>query len=131
MLNCSLMKRLLLTALAVSLVGLGSSPLSICALLSSKAAECATPETESRCDRMDMASAGLKVGAAPNASCCALSQAPLPASQQNPSPLSQLSVSTVIPESVLIAPFGQLKPPFDAARDLSPPLQSFLCTFLI
>src|SRR5215510_6022597 len=132
MLNCSLMKRLLLMALTVSLVGLGSSPQSICALLSSKVAECATPQTEARCDRMDMENTGIKVSAAPDASCCALSQAPIPASQQNPSQVSSVSVPAFVSKSAWMSLALRPKSASIAAADVSPPLlQSFLCTFLI
>jgi hypothetical protein len=118
--------------LALSMAGLGASPLSMCALVSSKAAECATAQTEARCDQMDMENSGIKVSTAPNVSCCALSQAPVPASQQNPSRASLVSVHGIVSESVRMSlPLlrGRLS---YAARDVSPPLlQSFLCTFLI
>ncbi len=132
MLNCSLMRRLLITALTLSLAGLGVSPLSICTLFSSKAAECATPQTEARCDRMDMENSGVKVSAAPNASCCALSQAPIPASQQNSSQVSLVSLHAIVSKSVWLSLPLLRERPSHAAPDVSPPLlQSFLCTFLI
>jgi hypothetical protein len=126
------MRRVLIFTLALSMAGLGASPSSICALLSSKAAECATPQTAERCDRMDMENSGIKVSAAPNASCCALSQAPVPASQQNPSQASPVSVHAIVSESVWMSlPLLREGLPH-AAPDVSPPLlQSFLCTFLI
>src|SRR2546422_6954026 len=37
-----------------SLVGLGTGPLSACALLTSQLAECATPQTQPQCDQMNM-----------------------------------------------------------------------------
>jgi len=132
MVNCSLMKRLLLTALSMSLVGLGSSPPSICALLSSQAAECATPRTESRCNEMDLGDAGAKLLAPPDASCCALSRAPIPESQQNAPKISLAVTAVVNPEPAWITPAIQREHGSYAVQDMSPPLlQSFLCTFLI
>jgi hypothetical protein len=132
MLNCSLMRRLLLTALTLSLVGLGFSPLSICALLSSKAGECATPQTEARCERMEMEDSWIKVSAAPDASCCGLSQAPVPESQQNPSQTFLVSALAVVSKSVWTSLPRLWERRSHAVQDISPPLlHSFLCTFLI
>src|SRR5215472_10834737 len=65
-------RRSFIFVLALSLVGLGPVPLSACAIFSSKIAECATPQTKSRCDQMNMDESIPKVAAAPNASCCSV-----------------------------------------------------------
>jgi fermentation-respiration switch protein FrsA (DUF1100 family) len=106
-------------------------PLSACALLFSKLAECATPKTQSQCDKMNMDESGTQLVAASVTSCCFISRAPIPQLQFKASDLS------------LTAPIAVLDPTHDTPRiqrllpvlivqDLSPPtLQSLLCTFLI
>src|SRR5215831_8954439 len=130
MLNCLLMRRLLGMALALSLIGLGPVPLSACALLWSRAAECSTPGTESRCNEMNTSDTVTKLLAAPDASCCDLSRAPIPESQQNASKVSLAVTAVVNPEHAWIAPPIQREHVSYAGQDMSPPLlQSFLCTF--
>jgi hypothetical protein len=132
MLNCLLMRRLLLMGLTLSLIELGPVPLSACAFLSSKAAECSTPRTESRCNEMNLGDTVAKLLAAPNASCCDLSRAPVPESQQNASKTSLAVTTLVVPEVAWIAPPIRRDRLSYAAPDMSPALlQSFLCTFLI
>jgi len=132
MLNCLLMKRLLLSALALSMTGLGPVPLSACALFSSKGAECSTSKTESRCNEMDMGDTQTKVLAAPDASCCDLSRAPVPESQQNAFKSSPIVVPHVVHDDASIASAIHGERQRLTEHDISPPLQqSFLCTFLI
>lgn len=132
MLDWWLMKRLLLFALALNLTGLGQAPLSVCALFSSKAAECVKPETRSECDTMDMGTSGAKVSPAPGTSCCDLSRAPVPESQQKASGVDLTAIShTVRSATEMIAPVYRIDF-YRTEQDSSPPLlQSFLCTFLI
>src|SRR5258708_33231441 len=126
-----MVRRALIFGLALTLLGLGMRPLSVCALFSSQLDECETPKTQSRCDQMNMDESGTQLVAASDKSCCSISQAPIPQSQFKGSDLS------------LVAPIAVLNPTGDTPRiqrslpvlivqDLSPPsLQSLLCTFLI
>jgi hypothetical protein len=131
MVDSASVRRSVIFALAFSLVGLGPVPLSACAFLTSKLAECATPNTQSRCDQMNMDESGTQLVAAPNTSCCFISK----------TPIQQIQYKAFDPS--LAAPIGILDPTGDAPRiqrrrpillvqDLSPPsVQSLLCTFLI
>lgn len=132
MLNCLLMRRLLLVALALNLTGLGPTPLSVCALFSSKAAECAKPETKSECDQMDMSSGAAKISSAPKTSCCDLSRAPIPETQQNASAVGLATVADLATDAIELAPPAHQKISSLTEQDISPPqIRSFLCTFLI
>ncbi len=125
------MRRSLIFGLALSLVGLGTGPLSACALLTSQLAECATPQTRSQCDQMNMGESGTQRVAAPDTSCCFVSKAPIPQLQSK-----AVNLSLAAPVAVLDAagdtPRTQRLPPGVTVQDLSPPsVQSLLCTFLI
>jgi hypothetical protein len=125
------MKRLLAIIVALALLGLGPVPLSLCAQLSLKAAECVTPATESQCNRMDMANSDVTIGAAPNSSCCDLSRAPISDRQQNTSEVGLTAIVHIVPIATEIAlPIQQVNYSH-IGQDVSPPLQSFLCIFLI
>lgn len=125
-------RRTLIAALAMSLIGLGPVPLSACAIFSSKMAECATPQTKSRCDQMNMDESIPKVAAAPNAPCCSLSNAPVPATRQKMSDLSLTAVPNVVLGIEWKLPRTKEQQPTQIEQALSPPpLQSVLCTFLI
>jgi len=124
-------RRSLILALALSLVGLGPLPLSACALRSSKLAECATPQTQSECDKMNMNESGTRFVASPDRSCC-FAKAPLPVSQYKSSDLALASAHAVVPDPIGIAPHVQNIYQAVSPHDTSPPgLQSLLCTFLI
>ncbi len=126
------MRRILIIAIVFSLAGLGPVPLSACALLSSRLAECTTPKTQSRCNEMNMDASGTRLIAAPDKSCCFVSNAPLPESQYKASDLSLAAALAVVPDSMGDAPRVQHTPFALPVPDLSPPeLQSLLCTFLI
>src|SRR6266852_9308993 len=88
MIDLKSVRRSLIFSLALSLVGLGPVPLSACALLTSKLAECATPKAQSRCDQMNMGESGTQLVAALDTSCCFLSRAPIPQLQHKVSDLS-------------------------------------------
>jgi hypothetical protein len=77
------MKRIAILAIVIGLVVLGPAPTSVCSLLSALAGECATPATGSHCDNMDMAVPAGPTVAASSASCCAMSQAPVPESRKD------------------------------------------------
>lgn len=132
MLDYGWMRRLLIFGLAVSLFGVGAGPLSACALLASKLTECATPETQPRCDHMNMDDSRPQVVAAPDKSCCSASQAPVSDSQSKAS-ASSLAAFVPVLQSIAAAPRAQqMRPALQLLQAFSPPpLQSLLCTFLI
>ena len=106
-------------------------PLSACALVSSKMAECATPKTESRCDQMNMGECGIQLVAASETSCCVISKAPIPQLQPKESGISLAAPFAVLDRTGDTLRIQQL-PPVLIAQDVSPPsVQSLLCTFLI
>jgi len=132
MLDWGVVRRSLLFALALSMAGLGPVPLSACAIFTSKMAECATPQTKSRCNQMNMDESIPKVAAAPNASCCSLSNAPLSATRQKMSELSLAAFPIVVLGSEWKLLRTKEQRPTQIEQALSPPpLQSVLCTFLI
>ncbi|MBS1842494.1 MAG: hypothetical protein JSS69_16795 [Acidobacteria bacterium] len=125
------MRRLLIFALALSLAGLGAMPLSECAFLTSKLAECATPQTQSQCDNMNMNQDDAPVLKASQTSCCILSGAPIPQSQHKTFELSA-ELATVGLDQPIDSPRMQPPLPFSVVQNPSPPsLQSLHCTFLI
>lgn len=127
----SMLRKTLILLLALSLVGLGPVPLSACALLSSKLAECATPRTQSQCDQMNMDESGTQLVTASNTSCCFVSKAPIPQLQYKASGLSLVAPIAVL-DLTGDPPRIQRLPTVLIVHDLSPPtLQSLLCTFLI
>jgi hypothetical protein len=131
MVNLDFVRRLLVFALALTLIGLGPVPLSACALLTSKLAECAAPKTQSRCDQMNMDENGTHLVAAPDASCCMGSQAPIPQFQSKASALSVAAPIEVL-DLTGDTPRIQRLPRVLIVQDVSPPsVQSLLCTFLI
>jgi hypothetical protein len=131
MVDSRLVRRSLIFALALSLVGLGPVSLSACALRTSKLAECATPKTQSRCDQMNLDESGTQVVTASDTSCCSISNAPVPQSQNKASGLS-LAAAIAVLDPTGDTPNIQRLSPVLIVHDLSPPsLQSLLCTFLI
>lgn len=126
------MRRLFILGLALSLLFMGAGPLSACALFASKLAECATPETQPRCDHMNMLDGGPQVVASPDRSCCSASQAPVSDSQSKAS-ASSLAAFVPVLQSIAAAPRAQqMRPALQLLQAFSPPpLQSLLCTFLI
>ncbi|SRR6266849_2477765 len=131
MIDLKSVRRSLIFALALSLVGLGQVPLSACALLTSQLAECATPKTQSRCDQMNMDASGTQLVSASDTSCCSISQAPIPQSQFKGSDFS-LAAPIAVLDPTGDTPRRQRLLPVVIVHDLSPPsLQSLFCTFLI
>ncbi len=124
-------RRSLIFGLALSLVGLGTGSLSACALLTSQLAECATPQTRSQCDQMNMDESGTQLVAAPGTSCCFVSKAPIPQLQYKAGDLSLAAPIAVLDPAGDTLRIQRLLPVF-IVQDLSPPsVQSLLCTFLI
>lgn len=128
------MTRLLACAIAIGLVVFGPAPLSVCSLLFSATTDCTTPNTHSKCDKMDMDMGTLPVETvcAQSQSCCAISQAPLPESRNNASKISpeEQLVADPTPSNVelQLVHGGINYVPVDVSP---PPLRSLLCTFLI
>src|SRR2546426_12246744 len=94
MVDSKSVRRSLIFGLALSLVGLGTGPLSACALLTSQLAECATPQTQPQCAQMNMDESGTPLAAAPDTSCCLASKAPIPPLQ---SKATDLSLAAALP----------------------------------
>lgn len=115
------------------MAGLGLGPLSACAIFSSRMAECATPQTQSQCDQMNMDEGTAKVAAAPNGSCCSLSNAPVPATLHKAFELSVAMPSMVVLGVVSNIPRATelRQAEIERAAVSPPPLQSLLCTFLV
>ncbi len=125
------MRRLLIFALALTLAGLGPVPLSACALFHSPFTECATPQTQSQCDHMNMEESGIRLSAASAASCCDLSKAPVSQAKHEKFSVS-LAVRAAVVYSTYDVPAVHRMPFVSVAKDISPPpTQSLLCTFLI
>ena len=125
------MRRLLTLALSLSLTGVGPLPLSLCAIFSSKLAECATPKTPSPCDTMNMGDNGTSL-TAPNGPCCSLDNAPVAARQHQFSQPSLTTSAVVMVSSAWMLPRIERTWPTEIERYISPPpLESLLCTFLI
>lgn len=126
------MRRILSFFIALGLVGLGPVPLSACALIYSQPSECATPQTETRCDQMGMNQAEDPSVSPTSKTCCVISEAPLPDAQSNagelPATAGSALDSSAAPEIVRL----ENARPLEALQDFSsPPLQPLLCTFLI
>lgn len=125
------MRRILIFGLVLSLMGVGPAPLSACALMSSKPAECAMPQTRSLCEGMASKACGFHFAATSDASCC-LTQAPLPASKYEAPGLAFTAELSGVRLQIDLAHVVQHILPAPEFRDTSPPdLQSSLCTFLI
>jgi hypothetical protein len=126
------MRRSLILALGLSLVGLGPLPLSNCALFSAKLAECATPKTQPHCQRMNMEDTGSKLAAQPDMSCCYISNSTMPESQFEAPELVRNATPADGIETTWKVPGVENERPADVVQNQSPPSpQSLLCTFLI
>jgi len=114
----------------LSLLGLGPVPLSACALMSAKSAECASPQTQSLCENMPSPGENFHFLAPWNASCC-WTQAPVPASKYD-APAPAIDIAAVRPPAAFHPPIHTALLTEVEFLDTSPPnLQSALCTFLI
>ena len=131
MVDSKSVRRSLILALALSLVGLGQVPLSACALFSAQLAECATPKTQSQCDQMNMDESGTQLVSASDTSCCSISQAPIPQSQFKGSDLSLAAPIAVLDPTGDTPRVQRLRPVLIVLELSTPSLQSLFCTFLI
>jgi hypothetical protein len=131
MLNCRVMRRVLILGLALSVFAAGLMPLSACALLTSKMAECAEAITQSPCDQMHSHGAGTQFFKGPDKSCCVISQAPLPELQFQAMVVGP-AVAIAVPQNTLAVPSARAYSTLLVVENPSPPsFQSLLCTFLI
>jgi len=131
LLDWKLMRRVLIFALVFCLFAAGLMPLSACALLSSKMAECAEAKTPSPCDQMYAPSTEMQLSGSSDKSCCVASQAPLPELQfkgVEAGPVATIAVS----QDTLAVPSVRPHRTLLVVENSSPPcFQSLLCTFLI
>src|SRR5579859_7197232 len=96
------MRRVLIVGLALSVFAAGLMPLSACALLTSKGAECAEATAPSPCDQMYSRSAETQVSNSSGKSCCFTSQAPLPELQFKGIEVGPALATTVSPNTLAI-----------------------------
>lgn len=131
MLDGMQMRSILILGLALSVFVAGLAPLSACAFLSSKMAECAEVQPQSPCEQMHPHSTGAQMSRGSDKSCCFTSQAPLPERQFERVALGP-AVSIVVSRDTLALPstttFGL---PLPVKASSPPSFQSLLCTFLI
>src|SRR5690349_10433847 len=119
------MRRVLIFGLAFSVVAAGLMPVSACALLSSKMAECAEATTPSPCDQMYAPSAQMQLSRSSDKSCCFASQAPLAESQFKGVEVGP-AVTIAVSQDVLAVPNAKLFGGLFVTEDSSPPsFQSF------
>jgi hypothetical protein len=131
------MRRILSFVVALGLTGLGSLPVSACALAHSRPSDCVTPQTKTDCERMAMGQPeepGAKVSAG-SKTCCVVSEAPAPEARTWAGSLS-VAAALALVSSIFVPAL-----PFEISwsrvvnvvnKGSSPPaLQSVLCTFLI
>lgn len=131
LLDWKLMPRLLIFGLALSVFLAGLMPLSACALLSSKMAECAEPKAQSPCDQMYPQSSGAQSLKNSTKSCCINSQAPLPELQFKGVEVAP-AVTIVQTDNTLTVPNARHYEVVPVVENPLPPsFQSLLCTFLI
>jgi len=131
LLDLELMRRVLIFGLAFSVFAAGFMPLSTCALLSSKMAECAEATTPSPCDQMYAPSAGTQLSRGSDKSCCVASQAPLPELQFKRVEVGP-AVTIAVSQDTLAVPSVRPHSTLLVVENSSPPsFQSLLCTFLI
>lgn len=131
LLHWKLMRRVLILGLALTVIAAGLMPLSACALLSSRMAECAKATTQSPCDQMHPHSTGAQLSSRSAKSCCVTSQAPLPELQFKTVAVGP-AVTTVVSQNTLAVPSTTPHSLLLVLENPSPPsVQSLLCTFLI
>jgi hypothetical protein len=131
LLNWKVMRRVLILGLALIVIATGLMPLSACALLSAKMAECAEGTAQSPCDQMRPHRSEAQSFKDANKSCCVISQAPLPELQFKAIVVGP-AITTARTQQILAVPSETPYNPLLFIRNPSPPSsQSFLCTFLI
>ena len=131
LLDWKLVRRIFILGLVLSVIAAGLMPVSSCALLSSKMAECAEPKTQSPCDQMHHPSTGTQLTRSSDESCCVASQAPLPELQFKGVEAGP-AVIVAATENTLAVPSTRPYNILLVVEYPSPPaFQSLLCTFLI
>ena len=132
--NCTKMRRILSLLIAFGLAGLGSVPVSACALVHSQTSECASPQTRTKCGHMGMGQTEKPSVSVSHSSksCCSISEAPQPQAQTWAGSFAVAAPPTLASHvAAAPAPLERTWPP-DISWDSSPPpRQSLLCTFLI
>ena len=131
LLDLELMQRGLIFGLAFSVFAAGLMPLSTCALLSSKMAECAEATTPSPCDQMYAPSAGTQLSRGSDKSCCVASQAPLPELQSKRVEVGPAVTIAVSQDTLVVPSVGPYSRPPVVENPSAASFQSLLCTFLI
>jgi hypothetical protein len=125
------MRRAFILGLALSVFSAGLMPLSVCALSSSRMAECAEATAPSPCDQMYSRSAETQVSKGSDKSCCFTSQAPLPELQFKGIEVGP-ALAITVSQNALAIPIATGYSTLLVVEHPSPPsLQSLLCTFLI
>lgn len=128
------MRRILSSLIALGLAGVGSVPVSACALVHSHSSECATPQTKVDCEHMAMAQGQeppITVSSA-SKTCCGFSQPPLPQAKTWAGSFAVAAVPAVESGTILTMQLFQSAWSLEIPGDSSPPrLQLLLCTFLI
>ena len=90
------------------------------------------PKGQSECEKMHMGNDCRELAAAPDFSCCTLSNSPAPVQQTKTPELSISMAPVVTPVSASLVPGAERERPILTGRYLSPPrLRSLLCTLLI
>src|SRR5690349_8790056 len=130
LLDLELMQRGLIFGLAFSVFAAGLMPLSTCALLSSKMAECAEATTPSPCDQMYAPSAGTQLSRGSDKSCCVASQAPLPELQSKRVEVGPAVTIAVSQDTLVVPSVGPYSRPPVVENPSAASFQSLLCTFL-
>jgi hypothetical protein len=127
------MRRLFILGLALSVFTAGLVPLSVCAMLSSGAAECAQATTQSPCGHMQSHKGEAQLSGGSDDSCCAISQAPLPEMQYKAAEVSPATTTIAVTVNMLaVPPIRPSSTLLAVVENPSPPsLQSLFCTFLI
>ena len=128
----SVVRRMFIFAMALSLAGSLPLPLVACIPAFSRSAPSATPENQSDCDHMNMNEQRTELTSSSSSSCCITSNASLPdaviQSHYSTAPAAPLvavrlrHTTITIGRTTLIGLVQYLSPP---------PFQSVLCTFLI
>jgi hypothetical protein len=128
----NIMRRLLICVLVLGLTVMAASPLSLCAMFSSLAGDCATPQTQARCHQMETDSESSQTLSTPSSSCCLVAQNPVPEPKVEATrtfPYRQPANVIALAAHVVSAARARFA---GVMQDLAPPsLQPLLCTFLI
>jgi hypothetical protein len=125
------MRRVVILGLALSVFAAGLMPLSACALISSKMAECAEGKPQSPCDQMHPQGSGTQYFKDSGKSCCVVSQAPLSELQFKAVAVGP-AVTIIVVQNIFAISSTKPHSPVHFTENAAPPrLHSLLCTFLI